>query len=109
MKHMYLSKQTMCVRWKSIWDFVSLWELSFFIKEYFLQLSSFKVEMADVCSKYDYWAELKKYMYLSKENYLCCQHHILGMVSLWELCYFWKEYFLIIIVSNVDISSFCSK
>jgi hypothetical protein len=29
---------------------------------------------------------LKKYMYLSKENHLCYQHHIMGIVSLWELC-----------------------
>jgi hypothetical protein len=66
--------------------FVSVWQWRFFLKEYFLQLRSFKVEIGDVCSTYAYSAEFKQYMYLSKENHLCYQHHIFGIVSLWELC-----------------------
>jgi hypothetical protein len=56
--------------------------IELFIKEYFLQLRSFKLEIGNVCSKEAFLAELKKYMYLSKENHLCYQHHILGIVSL---------------------------
>jgi hypothetical protein len=56
---------------KESFHFVSMWEWRFFLKEYFLQLRSFKVDIGDVCSTYDYSAEFKKDMYLSKENHLC--------------------------------------
>jgi hypothetical protein len=41
-----------------------------FLKWYFLQLMFFKVEVSS-CSKYSYLDEMKKHMYLSKENHLC--------------------------------------
>jgi hypothetical protein len=42
-----------------------------FWKEYFLPISVFKVEKCSFCSNYTYLAELKKHMYLSKEDHLC--------------------------------------
>jgi hypothetical protein len=38
------------------------------LEKYFLQLRFFKVDVASLCSKWAYSAELKKHMYLSKEN-----------------------------------------
>jgi hypothetical protein len=40
-------------------------------KEYLRQIIIFKVEKGSFCSKKAYSAELKKHMYLSKENQLC--------------------------------------
>jgi hypothetical protein len=41
------------------------------LEEYFLQLRGFKVEIACVGQKEAYSSQLKKHMYVSKENHLC--------------------------------------
>jgi hypothetical protein len=45
------------------------WET--FGKEYNLQIMVFKVEIGSFCPKYAYSANLKKHMYLLRENHLC--------------------------------------
>jgi hypothetical protein len=46
-------------------NYVSFW------KELILWHKCFKMEIGSICSKKVYSAELKKHMYLSKENHLC--------------------------------------
>jgi hypothetical protein len=41
-----------------------------FWKEYFLQFRFCKLEFGSLCSKQDYSVEVKKHVYLSKENHV---------------------------------------
>jgi hypothetical protein len=51
--------------------FCAHWELNSFWKQYFQNIVAFKVEKGSFYSKWAYSAQLKKHMYLSKDNNLC--------------------------------------
>jgi hypothetical protein len=83
---------------------VSVW------KEYFLQITIFKVPVVSVSSKYSYSAELKKHMNHSKENHLCYkQEHLADCFPGRIVSLFGKEYFLQLRWFEVEVGSHCTQ